>query len=113
MKVRIVLLLIWFYVPVLGARPAHGQAGSTERNTASRGAGSEREVSAAGELQPVAIPEPSALAMRFYRSGNWLWVLNRVWAILLPGTLVFSTVSARLRTLARRIGRSWFLSTGL
>ncbi len=64
------------------------------------------------ETEPVAVPEPSAKAMEYYRGGNWLWVLNQFWAILLPGALAFSGASAWLRSLARRLGRSWFLTIG-
>ena len=46
-------------------------------------------------------------------SGNRLWVLNLGWAIFLTGLLAFSGVSARLRNLAARLGRSWFLTIGL
>src|SRR5439155_12464245 len=42
--------------------------------------------------------------MRYYRSGNWLWAIGQVWAILLTGGLAFSGISARLRTLAQRMG---------
>ncbi len=65
------------------------------------------------ESRPVAVPEPSAKAMEFYRGGNWLWVINRAWAILLTGTLAFSGASARLRTWAHRLGKSWFFTIGL
>ena len=49
------------------------------------------------QLEPVAVPQPSELAMQFYRSSNWLWVLNVLWGVLLPGVLAFSGFSARLR----------------
>ena len=64
------------------------------------------------ETRPVPVPEPSAKAMEFYRGGNWLWGINRVWAIVLTGTLAFSGLSGRLRTLAQRMGRIWFLTVG-
>ena len=64
------------------------------------------------ETEPVAVPQPSAKAMDYYRGGNWLWVLNQVWAILLPGALAFSGASAWLRSLAQRLGRGWFLTIG-
>ena len=51
--------------------------------------------------------------MQYYRSGNWLWVINRLWALIVPGVLAFSGLSARLRNLARRLGRGWFLTIGL
>ncbi len=68
--------------------------------------------STADELAIVSVPEPSALALEYYRSGNWLWVINRLWAFVVPGVFVFSGLSARLRNLARRIGRGWFLTIG-
>ena len=48
------------------------------------------ERNAPAELEPVAIPEPTAKAMQFYQSGNWLWVISRFWALLVPGILAFS-----------------------
>src|SRR5262249_35393112 len=66
-----------------------------------------------GELRPVAVPKPSEKALQYYRSGNWLWALDQVWAILLPGVIVFSGASARLRTAAQRLGRIWFFTVGL
>jgi Zn-dependent protease with chaperone function len=68
---------------------------------------------AAPELEPVAVPEPTAKAMQYYHSGNRLWVINRFWALLIPGILAFSGASARLRNLAQRLGGNWFLTIGL
>ena len=66
------------------------------------------------QLEPVAVPEPSALALQFYQSGNnWLWMLNVLWGVCLPGVLAFSGFSARLRNLAARLGRVWFFTIGL
>ncbi len=67
----------------------------------------------ADELEPVDVPEPSELALEFYRGNNCLWALNRVWAVVLTGALAFSGVSARLRNLAGRLGRNWFFTVGL
>jgi STE24 endopeptidase len=64
-------------------------------------------------LEPVPVPQASELALEFYRSGNWLWMLNVIWAVLVPAVLVFSGFSARLRNLAAGVGRSWFLTLGL
>jgi Zn-dependent protease with chaperone function len=86
--------------------------------TALPGAGHEQETasprsSADAELVPVAVPEPSALALRFYRSANWLYVADVAWALLVPGFLAFSGASARVRTLAQRIGRGWYFTIAL
>jgi STE24 endopeptidase len=65
------------------------------------------------ELRPVAVPEPSQKAMQYYRSGMWLWAVNRIWGLLIPGVIAFSGFSARIRNLARSLGRFWFLSIGI
>ena len=68
---------------------------------------------AADDLAPVSVPVPGAEAMQYYRSGNWLWVINRLSALIVPGLLAFSGFSARLRNLARRLGGGWFFTIGL
>jgi Zn-dependent protease with chaperone function len=56
---------------------------------------------------PVAIPEPSELAIRYHRTGNVLWLLATAFDLALPAALLWFGWSARLRNLARRIGRGW------
>lgn len=86
-------------------------------STASQGpdeAGSSATVAGGtGEQESVAVPEPSEKAMAFYRGNNAFWAINRAWAILVPGVLAFSGFSARLRTIAERIGRNRILSIGI
>ena len=53
---------------------------------------------------PVAVPEPSALALRYYHSDNVLWVVNTLVGFLVPSALLFTGWSARLRTWAARAG---------
>lgn len=65
------------------------------------------------ELEPVAVPQPSEKALAYYRSGMVLWGVNQVWGLLVCGLLLFSGLSARMRDLARRIGRVWFFTVGL
>ena len=66
------------------------------------------------ELEPVRRSGSRARSpSSIYRSGNWLWMLNSVWAVLLPGLLAFSGFSARLRNVAARLGRVWFFTIGL
>ncbi len=99
---------------VFVACPSLGQTESSDRESpGSPGAARVSAPTRPDELQPVPVPEPSAKAMEFYRTSNWLWVFNVVWAILLTGTLAFSGASARLRSLAQRLGGNWFLSVGL
>ncbi len=65
------------------------------------------------EQRPVEVPTPSPLALRYYRSGMWLWALGVCWSMLVPAAMAFSGFSATLRDLAHRLGRYWFLSVGL
>jgi Zn-dependent protease with chaperone function len=59
--------------------------------------------------ESVVVPEPSELAIRYYRSGNVLWVVEAALSLLIPALILFSGLSTRIRTLAERIGRRWFL----
>ncbi|HEX5724099.1 MAG TPA: ABC transporter substrate-binding protein, partial [Longimicrobiaceae bacterium] len=74
-------------------------------------------VSAAAQAAPdtgrVAVPVPSAKAVRYHRSGNVLWVVRVLWGLLVPAVILFSGLSARLRDAARRIGRNWFFTLAL
>jgi len=62
------------------------------------------------EAAPVAVPPATPTALRYYTSGNRLWVLDQVVSIVLLAAILFSGLSARLRTWARRIGRNWFFT---
>jgi Zn-dependent protease with chaperone function len=92
---------------ILGGLDARGAADDPAR-PAPVAAAVERD-----EQEPVAVPEPSEKAMRFYRGNNALWAFNQVWAILVTGGLAFSGLSARMRDLARRIGGNGFLTVGI
>jgi Zn-dependent protease with chaperone function len=62
------------------------------------------------ETAPVAVPPASPTAVRYNTNGMRLWVLDQLQSIVLVVVLLFSGLSARLRTLARRIGRNWFFT---
>ena len=60
-------------------------------------------VSQAPSYVPVPVPEPSEKALRYYRSGNVLWIVETLWALLVPLALLFTGLSARMRDAARRL----------
>src|SRR5690348_1267312 len=62
---------------------------------------------AAGDEGPVAVPQPADKAVRYYRSGIALWLFGTVWGVAVPLVYLFSGLSARIRTLAQRLGRRW------
>src|SRR5262245_13216790 len=68
---------------------------------------------AVDEGQPVEVPQPSDLALDFYRTGNWLWVFDQVWSIGLLAVILATGFSARLRDLAFGIGRKWYFSLAI
>ncbi len=53
----------------------------------------------------VAVPEASALAERYHRSGNLLWAGATVLDLMFPAALLFTGLSARVRTLTARLAR--------
>ena len=75
------------------------------------------ELGAQGRAEPVqsvrdtvVVPEPSALAIQYYRSGNVLWAVETGLSMIIPAVLLFSGISARMRSLSQRVGRRWFLT---
>ncbi len=57
---------------------------------------------------PVPVPEPDEKAMRYYRSGNVLWVAGTAWGLVIPALFLFTGFSARIRDWAAAVGRRWF-----
>jgi Zn-dependent protease with chaperone function len=57
----------------------------------------------------VPVPEPTEKALEYHRSGNVLWVIWQIVGLAVPAFILFSGLSARMRDLARRIGRKWYL----
>ncbi|NDD65174.1 MAG: M48 family peptidase, partial [Acidobacteria bacterium] len=62
---------------------------------------------------PVAVPEPSAKAVSYHRGGVWIWLFEMAFGLLLPAVFLFTGLSARIRDLARRIGRRWFFTIAI
>jgi Zn-dependent protease with chaperone function len=69
---------------------------------------SETAVKAEQEKGPVPVPEMSEKAVRYYRSGTVLWIINIVLGLLIPLLYLFTGFSARVRDWAQKIGRKWF-----
>ncbi len=61
----------------------------------------------------VPVPEPSDKALAYYHSGNVLYVVNLLLGFVLPALFLFTGWSAKLRNLAGRFGRNWFLTIAL
>lgn len=61
----------------------------------------------------VLVPEASELAMRYYRSGNVLWVIGQCLGLGIPLLFFIKGFTGRLSTLATEYGRQWFFSITL
>jgi Zn-dependent protease with chaperone function len=61
--------------------------------------------------EPVVVPPPSAKAVRYHRSGNVIWAIEQLLGLALPAALLFSGLSARLRTAAATVARGHFYPT--
>jgi Zn-dependent protease with chaperone function len=59
----------------------------------------------------VTVPEPTELALRYYRSGNIIWIVEQVLGVALPLALLFSGWSARMRTFAAGLAGGRFYPT--
>ena len=113
--------------PGAGADDAASPAGAERTAAADAGAGTSSQGPAAGEAgtpasapedegqasqqgQPVPVPEPSEQAIRYYRGGIGLWLFGIAWGIAVPAFFLFTRLSARIRDVARKIGRNWYFT---
>jgi Zn-dependent protease with chaperone function len=99
-------LLIVTLLSLAAVSPAAAQPQAPASSTQAQAAGS----SGTG---PVTVPPPSDKAMRYYRSGNVLWGIDTLWGLAVPALLLFTGFSARMRDIARRIGRKWFFTVAV
>jgi hypothetical protein len=59
----------------------------------------------------VPVPEPSALALRYYRTSHAIWAGTTALELLVPAALLFTGLSGRVREVARRMARGRWLFT--
>lgn len=58
----------------------------------------------------VVVPEPSEQAMRYYQSGNVLWIIRQAWAFIVPLFFLVTGLSGKLGFLSEKWGRKWFFA---
>jgi Zn-dependent protease with chaperone function len=59
----------------------------------------------------VEVPPPSEKAVRYHESGNRLWLFEQLLAIAIPLLLLFTGLSAHIRTFASHLARGRFYPT--
>jgi STE24 endopeptidase len=62
---------------------------------------------------PVTIPEPTEKAREYHDSGNRIWLFQQLWSLAIPALLLFTGISARLRTKAQKLGKGWYRTFAL
>jgi Zn-dependent protease with chaperone function len=62
------------------------------------------------ECAQVAVPEATEQAMRFYRSGNLLWIVQNFWSLLIPFLFLYTGFTGKLASFSYRLGKNWFFS---
>jgi Zn-dependent protease with chaperone function len=100
MQIRLLILFISLLL-LSTARVSYAQGGATPDSLA------------VVDRSPVPVPETSEKAMDYYNSGNILWVVDTLWGFLIPAIFLFTGFSARIRTWARSLGKSWFWEVGI
>lgn len=105
------ILVIWSFAALPAARAGDGprDAGAVRGDAV----GSRSTTPKQDDEGPVAVPEPSEKALRYYRSGMWIWAFGECWALIVPMVIAFSGLSVRLRDLAQRLGRWWYPTIAL
>jgi STE24 endopeptidase len=94
----------------LGVSPAIRAAVPEHEPAAGSPSGATTELDA-GTTGPVTVPPPSAKAVRYYESGNLIWIIEQALAVAWPLLLLFTSLSARLRTLASHLVGGRFYPT--
>lgn len=66
-----------------------------------------------GECADVAVPAATPEAMRYYWSGNVLWIVQQTLSLLIPLLFLYTGWSGRLGSFAEKKGKQWFFSIAL
>lgn len=62
------------------------------------------------ECAQVAVPAATEQAMRFYKSGNLLWMVQQGWSLFIPLLFLFTGFSGKLGKLSQKWGRNWYFT---
>ena len=62
---------------------------------------------------PVAVPEPTPEAQRYYETGHWVWAASNAIGIAVPALILWSGLAVALRTRIERGVRFWPLAVAL
>ena len=99
-------LALWLTLAAAGALAVGAPSGPPSEGIAAPAA-------SAPEDDLVAVPEPDAKALAYYRSGNLLWWLGQAFGLAFPLLLLATGFSARMRDGAARVAKHWLATAAL
>lgn len=111
-RVAGLLLLGGPLLGILSLTPGRGVEAAGSVSAAAQ-VGSPTAEASAATTEPVAVPEPSAKAIRYHNGGIWIAVFQTLLGLAISVLFLFTGWSARIRDLARRISPSWFLTIAI
>jgi len=62
------------------------------------------------ECAQVAVPEATEQALRFYKSGNILWIVQNFWSLVVPLLILFTGLSGKMGKFAGKWGKNWYFT---
>lgn len=63
--------------------------------------------------EPVPVPQPDALTVQRYKSGNIIWAVDQLLGLALPLLFLATGWSARMRDKARQWGKWWYFTLAI
>ena len=67
----------------------------------------------AEQREPLEVPPPTPEAVRYYRSGHWVWAAGTLLGLAIPALILWSGLALRLRDGVERVARFWPLAAAL
>ncbi len=94
----------------LAKAPATPPPEDAPHGIANQAAEAQPAAHAPADTGPVPVPEPTEKALEHAHEGDILWAIDLLWGLLVPAVLLFTGFSAKVRDVARRVGRGWFFT---
>jgi STE24 endopeptidase len=60
------------------------------------------------ECAQVAVPEATAQAMKYYNSGNVLWIVGQAWSLIVPLLFLWWGLTGKMSKFAQKWGKKWY-----
>jgi Zn-dependent protease with chaperone function len=65
------------------------------------------------ECAHVVVPEATEQAMRYYKSGNFLWIVQQAWMLIVPLLFLLWGFTGKLAKFSEKWGKKWFFGIAI